>query len=303
LRHPRIFGTSNLKLQTSNFKPQTSNLKLQTSNFKPQTLSMSDQSIPEYRTPPKAPHHKNWWGRFLRLIRNLFLLFFILSIVWVVLARFFPVYVTPLMVIRSVESLTHGEFPKNSKTWVSIDEISPNMVQAVVASEDNLFMHHHGFSFDSMTKAFEHNLQGKRIRGGSTISQQTAKNVFLFPNRSYIRKGLEAYFTVLIEMIWPKKRIMEVYLNVIETGKGLYGVEAASEEYFGVNASGLSRSQASLIAACLPNPRRFNAGDPSGYIRHRKNSIVGLMGKVEQVNFNKVTPQVKHKHKHKHRKS
>jgi len=264
---------------------------------------MSDQPIPEYSIPPQAPRRKNWWGRFLRFIRNLILLFFILSIVWVVLARFLPIFVTPLMVIRSVESLTHGELPKNSKTWVSIDEISPNMVQAVVASEDNLFMHHHGFSFDSMTKAFEHNLQGKRIRGGSTISQQTAKNVFLIPNRSYIRKGLEAYFTVLIELIWSKERIMEVYLNVIETGEGLYGVEAASEEYFGVNASNLSRSQAALIAACLPNPRRFNAGHPSGYIQHRKNSIVALMGRVEQVNFNKVTPQVKHKHKHRHKKS
>jgi len=205
------------------------------------------------------------------------------------------------MVIRSVESLVQGKFPKNSKTWVSIDKISPNMVQAVVASEDNLFLHHHGFSFDGMTKAFEHNMQGKRIRGGSTISQQTAKNVFLFPNRSYIRKGLEAYFTVLIELIWTKKHIMEVYLNVIETGKGMYGVEAASEEYFGVSAAELSRSQAALIAACLPNPRRFNAGHPSGYIRHRKNVIMGLMSKVEQVNFNKIVPIQKHSRKRHHK--
>jgi len=250
----------------------------------------------------KAPR-RNIWKRFLRFIRNLFILFFIISILWVILARFLPVYFTPLMVIRSVEYLTEGEFPKNSKTWVPVDEISPNMVQAVVASEDNLFLHHHGFSFDGMTKAFEHNMQGKRIRGGSTISQQTAKNVFLFPNRSYVRKGLEAYFTVLIELIWSKQRIMEVYLNVIETGKGMYGVEAASEEYFGVHASQLSRSQAALIAACLPNPRRFNAGHPSGYIQHRKNSIVGLMGKVEQVNFNHIKPQVKHKRHHKHHRS
>jgi len=155
-----------------------------------------------------------------------------------------------------------------------------------------------------MSRAFEHNLQGKRIRGGSTISQQTAKNVFLFPNRSYIRKGLEAYFTVLIEVAWPKKRIMEMYLNVIETGDGIYGVEAASQEYFGVHASQLSRSQAATIAACLPNPRRFNAGHPSGYIQRRSSTISNLMGKIGQVDFRrKIVPVVNHKHKHHHKRS
>ncbi|MDD4971158.1 MAG: monofunctional biosynthetic peptidoglycan transglycosylase [Paludibacter sp.] len=266
------------------------------------TNDQTDQPIQETYSPQKASR-KSWGSRFIRFIRNLFLLFLIISIVWIVLDLFLPIFVTPLMVIRSVESIAHGEFPKNSKQWVPIDEISPNLIQAVVASEDNLFLHHHGFSFESMSKAFEHNLQGKKIRGGSTISQQTAKNVFLFPNRSYIRKGLEAYFTVLIEVVWPKKRIMEVYLNVIETGDGIYGIEAASEEYFGVHASELSRSQAATIAACLPNPRRFNAGHPSGYIQRRSHIIAGLMGKVEQVNFNKIAPQVKHKHKHRHRRS
>jgi len=266
------------------------------------TNQPTDQAFSEPYIPPKAPR-RSWASRFFRLIRNLFLLFIIISILWVVFARFVPILVTPLMGIRSVESIAHGELPKNSKKWVSIDDISPNMVQAVVASEDNLFLHHHGFSFESMSKAFEHNLQGKRIRGGSTISQQTAKNVFLFPNRSYLRKGLEAYFTVLIELVWPKKRIMEVYLNVIETGDGIYGVEAASEEYFGTSASQLSRSQAATIAACLPNPRRFNAGHPSGYIQRRSRTIAGLMGKVEQVNFNKIVPLVKHKHRRHHRRS
>ena len=203
------------------------------------------------------------------------------------------------MVMRSVESLVQGKMPKNSKTWVSIDDISPNMVQAVVTSEDNLFLSHHGFSIDAMTKAFEHNQKGKRIRGGSTISQQTAKNVFLFPQRSYIRKGLEAYFTVLMELTWSKKRIMEVYLNVIEMGDGIYGVEAAAQEYFGVHASQLSRSQAAAIAACLPNPRRFNAGQPSGYIQRRKAHIMSLMDKVGQVNFGNTEAPVKHKHKRK----
>ena len=244
-----------------------------------------------------------WWGlaRIWKFIRNAFLAFIIISIGWVVMARFIPVYLTPLMVIRSVESIFKGEAPKNSKKWVSMDQISPNMVQAVVASEDNLFLTHHGFSFDQIAKAYEHNQKGKRIRGGSTISQQTAKNVFLFPQRSYIRKGLEAYFTVLIELIWSKERIMEVYLNVIEMGDGMYGVEAAAQEHFGVSAAQLSRNQAALIAACLPNPRRFDAGHPSGYISRRKDHIVGLMSKIGNVKFGTV-PAAPVKHRHKSRK-
>ena len=242
-----------------------------------------------------------FFRRLLKLLRNLILLFIIISIGWVLIDWFTPIYVTPLMIIRSVESIAHGEMPKNSKHWVSIDEISPNMVQAVVASEDNLFLTHHGFSIDDMTKAFEHNLNGKRIRGGSTISQQTAKNVFLFPQRSYIRKGLEAYYTVLIELIWSKKRIMEAYLNVIEMGDGVYGVEAAAQEHFGVHASELTKSQAALIAACLPNPRKFNAGHPSGYIQGRKSQIVSLMGKLPQVDFNKKPVPVKQHRKHRRR--
>lgn len=244
---------------------------------------------------------KNFWIRFFKLIRNLFFLFIIVSVCWVIIGRFVPIYATPLMVIRSVESIFQGEMPKNSKIWVPIEQISPNMVQAVVASEDNLFQTHHGFSVDAITKAYEHNLNGKKMRGGSTISQQTAKNVFLWPGRTYVRKGLEAYFTVLIELIWSKERIMEVYLNVIEMGNGIYGVEAASEEHFGVNASQLSKSQAALIAACLPNPRKFDAAHPSGYIQGRKSQIVNLMGKLPQVNFN-TTPATSVKHYRKHRR-
>ncbi|MCE5331048.1 MAG: monofunctional biosynthetic peptidoglycan transglycosylase [Bacteroidales bacterium] len=231
--------------------------------------------------------NKNFMPRFWRLIRNLIILFFATSIGWVILARFIPVYLTPLMIIRSVEALADGKTPRNSKDWVPIDKISPNMVQAVVASEDNLFLEHHGFSFTDINKAIKHNKRGKRIRGGSTISQQTAKNVFLWPRRSYLRKGLEAYFTVLIELFWSKERIMEVYLNVIETGDGTYGVEAASQRYFGKSAKNLTKSQAALIAACLPNPRRFNAGNPSGYILRRESKIISLMGKIEQVDFDK----------------
>ena len=242
-----------------------------------------------------------FFRRLFKILRNLFLLFIIISICWVVIDLFTPVFVTPLILIRSVESIAHGKMPRNSKTWVSIDDISPNMVQAVVASEDNLFLTHHGFSFNDMSRAFEHNLNGKKIRGGSTISQQTAKNVFLFPQRSYIRKGLEAYYTVLIEFAWSKKRIMEVYLNVIEMGDGIYGVEAAAEEHFGVHASELTKSQAALIAASLPNPRKFDAGHPSGYMERRKSQIVNLMGKLPQVNFNKPVAPTQHHRKHRRR--
>ncbi|MEI6755252.1 MAG: monofunctional biosynthetic peptidoglycan transglycosylase [Paludibacter sp.] len=246
----------------------------------------------------KANKQVGWWHRIWRIVRNSVIIFFVISIVWVLIDWFTPVFVTPLMVMRSVESLVQGNMPKNSKEWVSIDNISPNIVQAVVTSEDNQFLLHHGFSFDAMTKAFEHNQKGKRIRGGSTISQQTAKNVFLFPQRSYVRKGLEAYFTVLMELTWSKKRIMEVYLNVIEMGDGIYGVEAASQEYFGIHASQLSRSQSAAIAACLPNPRRFNPGHPSGYILRRKAHIMSLMDKVGPVDFDKNAAPVKHSRKH-----
>lgn len=232
--------------------------------------------------------------------RNFLVIFFVVSIAWVVLARFLPVYITPLMPIRSVEALLNGHTPKNSKTWVPIGEISPNMVQAVVASEDNLFLIHHGFSFFDISKAFEHNLKGKRIRGGSTISQQTAKNVFLWQQRSYVRKGLEAYFTVLIELIWSKERIMEVYLNVIEMGDGIYGVEAASQEYFNKPAIDLTKSQAALIAACLPNPRKFLVNDPSGFIGRRKAKILQRMGQVGPVYFHKQKSTKKKKHKKHH---
>jgi len=205
------------------------------------------------------------------------------------------------MAIRFVESMFSGEMPKNSKIWVPIEDISPNMVQAVVASEDNLFLTHHGFSFSDIGKAIQHNQNGKKIRGGSTISQQTAKNVFLWQQRSYLRKGLEAYFTVLIELFWSKERIMELYLNVIEMGDGIYGIQAASLEHFGVNASELTKSQAATIAACLPNPIRFNAGHPSGYILRRKSQIVYLMSKLPQVDFDNKSAPVKHTRKHRKR--
>ena len=223
----------------------------------------------------------------VRWIRNTILLFIGVSVGWTLLAAFIPVFATPLMLIRSVEAIADGRTPKNSKQWVPIEKISPHLIQAVVASEDNLFMEHNGFSLEDIKKALHHNQKGKRIRGGSTISQQTAKNVFLWNKRSWVRKGLEAYFTVLIELFWSKKRIMEVYLNVIEMGDGIYGAQAAAMEYYGKDASTLTRRQSAAIAVCLPNPRKFNPVNSSSYIRRRTNAIVSLMYKLPKVRFDK----------------
>jgi monofunctional biosynthetic peptidoglycan transglycosylase len=144
---------------------------------------------------------------------------------------------------------------------------------AVIASEDQLFPDHHGFDFDAMWGAVNNNLKGKRIKGASTISQQVAKNVFLWQGRSYLRKGLEAYFTLMIELIWGKKRIIEVYLNIAETGKMTFGVEAASRKYYGHSAEELSTTEAARLAACLPNPIRFSVASPSGYVNKRTQAI------------------------------
>lgn len=228
-----------------------------------------------------------FFAKLRKIIFKIFFWFFLITISWVVIARFVPIYVTPLMVIRSIEAISNDKKPRNKKEWIPISGISQNMIQAVVASEDNLFMSHNGFSFEDIKKAMEHNKKKKRIRGGSTISQQTAKNVFLWPQRSWVRKGLETYFTFLIELLWSKERIMEVYLNVIEMGDGIYGVQAASQHYFNKNADKLTKSQSALIAVCLPNPRKFNPANPSSYIQRRRDKIVNLMGKVEQVKFEK----------------
>lgn len=241
----------------------------------------------------KPVKNLNKFQKFVRLVRNAIILFFVGSVTWVLVARFVPVFVTPLMIIRSVEAIKDGKTPKNSKKWVPIEQISPNLVQAVVASEDNLFLEHNGFSIEDIKKALESNRKvkegksKKRIKGGSTISQQTAKNVFLWNGRNYVRKGLEAYFTVLIEFLWTKERIMEVYLNVIEMGDGIYGAEAAAQEYFGKSAESLSKSQAALIAVCLPNPRKYSVVNPGPYVQKRRTQIIRVMGQLPRVDFEK----------------
>lgn len=203
----------------------------------------------------------------------------LLSIIWVVLLKWVPVYYTPLMAIRSIEYRNDPDF-KSTKNWKSLDEISNKMVYAVIASEDNRFEEHYGFDFIEIKNAINDSKKGKRLRGASTISQQTAKNVFLFPGRSWIRKGLECYFTLLIEWIWGKERIMEVYLNVAETGKGLYGVEAAAQKYFKKSASKLNSYESSLIAASLPNPLKRNPAKPTNYMIKRASQIRSLMNKI-----------------------
>lgn len=215
--------------------------------------------------------------KIMHILRNLTLFFFVSTFAAVLLYRFVPVYVTPLMVIRSAQQLFSGEPLTWEHQWVSFDEISPHLPMAVIASEDNRFVEHNGFDFKEIEKAIQENKSRKRQRGASTISQQTAKNVFLWPQSSWLRKGLEVYFTALIELVWPKERIMEVYLNSIEMGKGLYGAEATAKRHFHTTARKLTPAQCALIAASLPNPIRFNSGKPSPYMLKRQGQILYLM--------------------------
>ena len=240
-------------------------------------------------TPKKAkqPAKKNS-GTFIskvkRFLLKAMLWFFGLSIFFVALYKFVPVPFTPLMAFRVVENKLAGKEIYFSHDWEPIENISPNLQKAVIASEDGTFLVHNGFDFTAMQKAYKNNERGRRIKGGSTISQQTAKNVFLWQGRSYLRKGLEAYFTVLIEFIWGKERIMEVYLNSIEMGNGVYGAQAATQHWYRKDATNLTKIQAAGIAAILPNPRKYAATSSSSYINNRKSKIVWIMvhiGKIE----------------------
>lgn len=224
--------------------------------------------------------------RIWRLIWKSALWFFLLSIGFTILYRFVPVPITPLMVIRLFEqAVDEKKEVRFKKDWVPFSEISKNAPQAVYASEDQKFLDHNGFDFEAMEKAWENNKKGKRVKGASTITQQTVKNVFLWPSRSYLRKGLEAYFTVLVELIWSKERIMEVYLNVIEMGDGIYGIEAAAQTYYKKPAAKLNRNQAAMIAAVLPNPRRWNPAKPTPYIIGRQAWILRQMNNLPAIGF------------------
>lgn len=204
-----------------------------------------------------------------RRLRNIFLFLFVAQLIYIILLR----WIDPPITTTQLGSLIAGNGLR--RDYVSMEEISPNAGLAVIAGEDQLFPDHNGLDWKSIEKALEHNKKKpNRVRGASTISQQVAKNVFLWQGRSWIRKGLEVYFTFMIETVWGKKRILEVYLNVAEMGKGVFGIEAASQKYFNRPAIRLTKQQASLIAACLPNPIKYSVKPPSDYVLRRSNWIL-----------------------------
>lgn len=220
-----------------------------------------------------------------RILRFAVVFFFASTVLVALVYRWVPVPLTPLMVIRCIEHVCHAEQPRLKHEWVPLCEMSRSMPVAVIASEDQNFMRHNGFDINAIKMAIEEREAGKRVRGGSTISQQTAKNVFLWPSSTWVRKGFEVYFTFLIETFWSKERIMEVYLNSIEMGDGIYGVEAVAMCNFGCHAYELSRSNCALIAATLPNPRKFSSFHPSPYMRKRQAWIERQMLSVQPFNM------------------
>lgn len=215
--------------------------------------------------------------KIINIIKWMVVTFFVTTIFTVLLYKYVPVYVTPLMVIRAIsssESIHHE--------WISLEKMPKDMVKAVIASEDAHFLSHNGFDFKAIKQAIEHNKKNNKTkRGASTISQQTAKNVFLWPSRSWLRKGLEAYFTVLIEFFWDKQRIIEVYLNSIEMGNGIFGIAAVADKHFDKEPEKLTKRQCALIAATLPNPIKFNSAAPSPYMRKRQRVILREMKSVK----------------------
>ncbi len=217
--------------------------------------------------------------KIIKIAKYIAIFFFASTFMAVIALRFIPVYITPLMVIRCVQNIGHGNAPKLKHHWVSLDEMSPSMPIAVMASEDSRFLSHHGFDFEQIGNAVmeQNRRRHKRRRGASTISQQTAKNVFLWPSSTWVRKGFEVYFTFMIELCWNKERIMEVYLNSIEMGDGIYGTEAVAEENFNTTAASLTKRQCALIAATLPNPRKFSSANPSNFMKQRQRWILNNM--------------------------
>ncbi|HWA62050.1 MAG TPA: monofunctional biosynthetic peptidoglycan transglycosylase [Caulobacteraceae bacterium] len=225
------------------------------------------------------PRGRGLWRAVRNLLGAVFLALLVGPPLAVIVYRFVPPPLTILMVERLVQG--HGL----DHRWRPLGQISPAMPRAVVASEDARFCYHHGFDFRAIEKAIARNEKrpGRPVHGGSTVSQQTAKNVFLWPERTWVRKGAEAYFTVLIEALWGKRRIMEVYLNTVEFGPGIYGVEAASQRYFHHPASKLTPTEAARLAAILPNPLKYKAVDPGAYVRRRTGRIGAASGTVQRL--------------------
>jgi len=242
----------------------------------------------------KNSKSKSWFSKLknngiarllFRVIKLTFLLFVGLSLLGVLFYRFVNPPFTWLMIERGFQRKAAGKDWKIDKQWKDFDDISDNMKRAAVAAEDQTFLEHHGFDFRAIEKAIEKNAHSKKLIGGSTISQQVAKNVFLWDGRSLLRKGFEAYFTVLIETFWSKKRIMEVYLNEIEMGDGIYGIEAASQAYFHKSAADLTKHEAAAIAVIFPSPLRWSATNPTRYLRHRQYLIMKNMRRLGPLDF------------------
>ncbi|QXV67195.1 monofunctional biosynthetic peptidoglycan transglycosylase [Mucilaginibacter sp. 21P] len=246
---------------------------------------MAKKAQPRKKSKTTGIHRNGILKLVLRVVKLVFILFVGSSLFFVILYRFVNPPVTWLMIQRGFERKGRGLEWKIDKKWVDFDQIADPMKRAAVAAEDQTFLENHGFDFHAIEKAIEKNSKSKKLIGGSTITQQTAKNVFLWPGRSFVRKGLEAWFTVLIEAFWGKKRIMEVYLNVIEMGDGIYGVDAASQSYFHKPASQLTKRQAAAIAVIFPSPLRWSATNPTRYLKHRQYLILKNMRRLGPLEF------------------
>jgi monofunctional glycosyltransferase len=232
---------------------------------------------------------------FLRGLTLFALAFFFTSVIGVLIYRWVNPNITMLMVKRHYEFLFDGKDSGIQKDWVSIDNISPNMVLAAVAAEDSKFLTHWGFDFELIREAMKHNQNSRRIKGASTISQQTAKNIFLWPRRSWIRKGFEAYFTLLMEGMWSKERIMEVYLNIVEFGKGVYGVEEAAQKFYRKPASRLNRLETSMLTTVLPSPAKRNPSNPSRYMFSYQQRVLWSMSTIGSIDLISTDETKKHK--------
>src|SRR6195952_594986 len=227
------------------------------------------------------------WRLVLRILKLTLIFFVGISLFMVILYRFVNPPITWLMITRGFERKSDGKDWKIDKKWISFDDIADPMKRAAVAAEDATFLENHGFDFNAIEKAIDNNTNKKshKLVGGSTITQQTAKNVFLWPGRSYIRKAFEAWFTLLINIFWSKQRIMEVYLNEIEMGDGIYGVEAASQNYFHKSASDLNNYQAAAIASVWPAPLKWSPTNPDDHVRHRQYLIRKNMRRLGPLDF------------------
>ena len=250
---------------------------------KTSTAKTTTSRVPKKKSPGGK---STFWQKAKKVALYFTIFFFSSTIGFTILYRFVPPLCTPLMLIRVVQQVFSGETVVMKYKWKNLEDISSKMPLAVIASEDARFKEHYGFDVDAIYNAYKSNQKkGKKVKGGSTISQQTAKNVFLWPGRSWIRKGLEVYFTVLIEVCWGKKRIIEMYLNVIEMGNGIYGTEAAARKYFDKPAKKLTKYECAAITSVLPSPRKWSVTKPSAYVKQKQQRLVTGMNYMKKVKF------------------